>query len=108
MIIKKGDDKLRWRTCHICNSEEDVIRDNNSTVKIFECWSCWEDYCDTCGDTNNHICNKCLDEAYIMNYGYPYPISKDDLMGIKSAPKHEKEQAKILIENNLYALQDDE
>jgi hypothetical protein len=58
---------MRWRWCYLCNAEEDTCRQDKSIVRIYECQTCWEDYCDQDGLNNLPICTKCLDEAYRMN-----------------------------------------
>ena len=54
---------MRWRYCYYCGAEEESIREDDSDVIIFECHSCWEDYCDKCGSKNVRMCNVCLNKT---------------------------------------------
>lgn len=58
---------MRWTECHICGVEDDETRPDRTFAKVYECWSCWQDYCERDGYIATRICNHCLDEAYQEN-----------------------------------------
>ena len=58
---------MRWGICHVCNGEEDTIREDKTIIKIHECWSCWKEYCDKHGSVITRICDGCLEDAHKMN-----------------------------------------
>ena len=89
---------MRWSTCHICGAEDETVREDKSTVKIYECHCCWEEYCEHHGLVEIRICEDCLDDAYITNQ------YKDDVLRVESG---QSESFEVEDVNELFKLIDD-
>jgi hypothetical protein len=55
---------MRWSECYICGAEEDAKTNTDDViVKIFECSSCGEEYCNECGDIKApYCCARCKEK----------------------------------------------
>lgn len=58
---------MRWSICKVCEAEEDTVRADHTIVKMHECWTCWEDYCELHGLERIRICTDCVKDAYKMH-----------------------------------------